>query len=117
MGNQKFSRKEKAVIRNCLYQAANGPYFDDFEFFALMGVTREEMNEIALTWPDVVDIDLSNLAVNNSLLLLTSYPHDLHNLLESETGVSIRYINSLFDKWRKYAWFCLIYNRIYLHWD
>jgi hypothetical protein len=62
------------TIRICLRAAVDGPYFGEWEFQTLMGVTRGEMRAVLAAWPS--DSPEQALAVNNALNNLLGYPHN-----------------------------------------
>jgi hypothetical protein len=72
---ERLSKRESDTIKEVLHAAADGPFFPDWEFQTIFGITRERVRRIADEWPlpnappgDVV------LAVNNSLnWLLRNY--------------------------------------------
>lgn len=105
MGEPDLSVEDEALIRRCLQLAADGPYFPDWEFQTLFGRTRGQVRTIASTWPNVDNLALANLAVNNAMNNLTGYPHGLDTRLESETGATLEHIRTVFGKWRKAAAF------------
>lgn len=53
------------------------PWFEEPEFFTLFGASRSEVSEVLAKWPDGpwTDPEVLDLAVNNSLLHVLSYPH------------------------------------------
>ena len=70
------------LIGKCLKAAAIGPYFPDWEFPTLFGLTREQMKAIAHGWPlNATDPDTAT-AVRNTFSNLLGYPHRLESELE-----------------------------------
>ena len=77
---ERLTKAESTIVKEALLAAAGGPFFPDWEFQTLFGLTREQVRRVASEWPlpnlppdDVV------LAVNNSLNWLLSYPHRMHD--------------------------------------
>ena len=67
---------DKAVVGQALRAAADGPFFPDWEFHTLFGLTRSEVRAIADAWPNVpLASESVALAVDNSLNNLLGYPH------------------------------------------
>ena len=67
---------ESELVRQCLLAAADGPFFDDWEFKALIGLDWGKVRRLAQHWPAVNlhSHGLSNVAVN-ALHNLLGYPH------------------------------------------
>jgi hypothetical protein len=76
MDLQQMLDSDKALVGQVLRAAAEGPFFPDWEFHSLFGLTRKEVRSVADAWPNV---DLENadvaLAINNALNNLLGYPH------------------------------------------
>jgi hypothetical protein len=73
-----LDQREMQLIGDCLWAAADGPFFEDWEFRALFGLERTEVKRIAAEWPRVnPDDEIVSLAVQNSLNNLLGYPHGL----------------------------------------
>jgi hypothetical protein len=66
---------DSEVIRQCLWAAADGPFFPDWEFHTLLGFERDEIRRMAQRWPDWDDDVEQSGAVNNVLNNLLGYPH------------------------------------------
>jgi hypothetical protein len=71
-----MSDADKALVGQALRAAANGPFFPDWEFHTLFGLTRSQVRAVADAWPNV-ELKSADvvLAVNNSLNNLLGYPH------------------------------------------
>ena len=48
-----LSPEERNIVLECLRGAAEGPFFPDWEFQTLFGLTRKEVKDIADAWPTV----------------------------------------------------------------
>ena len=71
-----LSSDEMRIIGECLAAAVEGPYFPDWEFRTLFGLGRAEVAGVLRSWPTAPGEDeTADLAVNNALLNLASYPH------------------------------------------
>ena len=76
MGLDRLSDADKALVGQALRAAVDGPFFPEWEFHTLFGLTRSEIRAIADAWPNV-DLTSSDvaLAANNALNNLLGYPH------------------------------------------
>jgi hypothetical protein len=97
-----LDERERAVVRECLRAAVDGPFFPDWEFSIIFGLTRDEVKQILLSWPKINEADESVVrAINNSFNNLLGYP--TRNKQErwprfiSVSGIELARI---FDKWR-----------------
>lgn len=73
---RELSQLDTEVIGACLRAAADGPFFEDWEFASLFGLERVEVRRIAGAWPDLdADLPEVSLAIQNSLVNLLGYPH------------------------------------------
>ncbi|NUW36754.1 hypothetical protein HTZ77_35910 [Nonomuraea sp. SMC257] len=70
-----MSARDLQIIQECLDAAVHGPFFEDWEFHTLMGLTRDELAVVARSWPHADDPDKRHLAVNNALNNLLGHPH------------------------------------------
>ena len=71
-----LSSGDKTLVGQVLRAAVDGPFFPEWEFHTLFGLTRSEVRAVADAWPNV-DLTSENvaLAINNSLNHLLGYPH------------------------------------------
>jgi hypothetical protein len=99
MAVESLTAEEKLLIGRCLYEAANGEYFPDWEFQTLIGVDRQEVRKAASSWltneviPDEV-MDTTRVVLNN----LLGYPHGREADLERATGVNAEKVAVVFGK-------------------
>ena len=92
---------ERELVRRSLVVAIEGPYFPDWEFQTLFGVTRAEVAEVVRKWPAVDETrDVARLAIDNALANLLGYPHGRTAQLKSELGVTTERLEQVFTKWR-----------------
>jgi hypothetical protein len=92
---------EREVVRRSLVAAVEGPYFPDWEFPTLFGVTRAQVADVLRGWPIVDESrDFVRLAINNALGNLFGYPHGKTSQLERELGVTTAQLEQVFRKWR-----------------
>ena len=92
---------EMQLIGNCLRAAADGPFFEDWEFATLFGLERAEVKRIAEEWPKVdADDAIVSVAVQNSLNNLLGSPHGMDAELEAYVPGSPAAIEHVLVKWR-----------------
>ena len=75
MALKDLTDEARAIVAECLAAAVDGPFFPDWEFQTLFGLTRDEVGHVRSEWPDVTNPDDAFIAVNNSLNNLIGYPH------------------------------------------
>ena len=98
-----LNETDRGIIHRCLRASAEGPYFEDWEFDTLFGVTRDELRVVVAAWPNV---DESNevvaLSINNALANLLSYPHGKGDQVVNDVG-KLAEIEHAFRTWRQYV--------------
>lgn len=72
---ERLSLRDRKIVRDCLTAAVRGPFFPESEFYALIGLERDEVEQVLAAWPDARDPDDQDVAVNNVLNWLLGYPH------------------------------------------
>jgi hypothetical protein len=91
---------ETAIVKECLWAAANGPFFDDDDFETIFGLTRVELAAVASHWPQVDASDERvECAVSNSLNNLLSYPHQQGAQWSRFISVASQRVAEILDKW------------------
>ena len=97
-----LTAEEREVLRRSLVAAAEGPYFPDWEFQTLFGVTRAEVSDVVRAWQCLDEShDVFRRAINNALVHLIHYPHGQTLQLERELGVTTAQLEKVFAKWRR----------------
>jgi hypothetical protein len=91
---------DEAAIGECLRAAADGPFFPDWEFSTLFGYSRDEIRELADSWPAAVDDPAAWSAVNNSLLHLEGYPHGKWLVWHDWISVPFAEVRAVLSRWR-----------------
>ena len=95
---------DSALVGRCLTAAVDGPFFPEWEFATLFGLSRAEARSVAHAWPEV---DPSNarvgLAVHNALNNLLGYPHGDIEAVERMVGATRDELNDLFQRWLLFA--------------
>lgn len=92
---------EMDVIGKCLRAAAEGPFFEDWEFSTLFGLSRAEVLSVAESWPSVDHSEATvHRAINNSMVNLLGYPHGLDADLRAYVPGGPPEIERVFSVWR-----------------
>lgn len=87
------------MVGRCLYEAANGEYFPDWEFETLMGANRTTVKKAASNWLTNEPLSGAERVVTLSALNnLLGYPHGLEPDLERAIGVPLAEVRALFAK-------------------
>lgn len=91
---------DSEVIRQCLWAAADGPFFPDWEFHTLFGFERAEIRRIAERWPVWEDpVEQSN-AVSNAFNNLLGYPHGRWDAWHDYITPASSDVARVFARWR-----------------
>lgn len=99
MPERALTFQERQVIGRCLYEAANGEYFPDWEFETLMGCDRTTVKKAASNWLTNQRISHAERSVTRSVLNnLLGYPHGYGLKLERAIGVRLSGVEALFEK-------------------
>lgn len=100
----RLSEQDLRVIRECLKAAADGPFFPDWEFDTLFGLTRSEVAAVAAAWP-AVDASTEEVrrAVIGALGHLTGYPHGEEEAWGRYISVPPSEVAELLRRWRELA--------------
>ena len=95
------SSSDIQVFRESLVAAARGPFFPDWEFQTLFGLTRPEVAFIANTFS--ADTPLTGdaaLAINSSIGNLLGYPHGQEAVWSQWLSVTPAELQAIFSRWR-----------------
>jgi len=97
-----LSENECKVIHECMRAALEGPFFPEWEFELLFQISRDELAEILLRWPDLSDCNETNvrLAINNSMNNLVGYPHHRFDVWDKFLSVGPDEIIRIHKKWK-----------------
>jgi uridine phosphorylase len=96
-----LSSSDRDLIRRSLAACADGPFFEEWEFQSLFGLTRSEFRDAARRWAEQGTIDAEvELAVCNAVANLMGYPHGMDGKLQEDFGVSPLQLDEVFSKWR-----------------
>lgn len=87
------------TVKSSLDAAVFGPFFPDWEFETLFGLSREAMRAVAARWPENLHDPTTKDAVLNALTNLHGYPHKLEGDL-ARFGLATETIKAVLDKLR-----------------
>jgi hypothetical protein len=79
-------------------RCCRGPFFDEWEFHTLFGLTRGELALIARLWPKNAGDSSTDLGISNSLTNLLGYPRHDVAAVEAMTGLSRIELEALLDR-------------------
>jgi hypothetical protein len=93
---ERLSQRQSEIVGEALRAAVDGPFFPESEFRALFGFTRAEIRAVADAWPlPLADPETVAMAVNHTLNLLLSYPHEKDEALADFISVGRAELNDL----------------------
>src|SRR5437868_4651059 len=97
-----LNENERKVVKECLRAAVEGPFFPEWEFATLFGLSREDVKRVLVSWPDVNEADESVvLAINNGFNNLLGYPlPEVEDLWGQFISVTPMELARVFDKWK-----------------
>lgn len=102
MGLSALTDEEKEVVFQCLRAAVDGPFFPEWEFFALFGLNRQDVARIVNTLPQVDDSEeIVSLAINNAMANLLGYPHGGTIAWRQFISVSQDEVQRIFERWKQ----------------
>lgn len=96
----RLSATDVEVVRQCLAAAVAGPFFPDWEFYALFGLEREDVAKVLERWPDPANPKDQDLAVNNALNHLLGYPHRKEQVWSEFIPVPRSEVAAVLTRWR-----------------
>jgi len=97
-----LDEREREIVRECLHAAVEGPFFSEWEFGTIFGLTRDEVRQVLLCWPKLNEADESVVrAINNSFNNLLGYPTPNKQAIWPKfISVSGMELARIFDKWK-----------------
>jgi hypothetical protein len=98
---ERLTESDSRIIGEVLRAATDGPFFPDWEFHTLFGLHRDQMRRVAREWPlPVLPPEDVELAVNNAINWLLSYPHRKQEIWANWISVDQSALNELFNRLR-----------------
>src|SRR3954447_24759420 len=95
---QNLQPDDVEIIGRLLVEVVGGPYFPEWEFQTLFGLTRFEVRNVADIWPHTTDPDRAADVVIQSLSQLRGYPHGQDARLQERLGLDDRGLEQLRDR-------------------
>ena len=95
-----LSSNERDVVRECLTAAAEGPFFPDWEFEILFGITRADVRTVQENWPPNRHDRMAQAAINHSFNNLLHYPHREKEAWSNFISVSPSEACRVYEKWK-----------------
>lgn len=97
---QRLTPRQRDLIGLSLRAIIDGPYIEDWEFHAVMGVPREEAREVLASWPESASHGRTFVTVNNALNNLLGYPHNQWRELSAFIGADQAEVDAALATWR-----------------
>jgi hypothetical protein len=108
MSATNLTEDEQKIVGACLRAAVAGPFFPEWEFSTLFGLSRSEVRDVSDRYPDVDqddDTEMGNddswLAINNAFSNILSYPHGQEAVWSEWISVPASEVERVYKKWRK----------------
>lgn len=96
-----LTEHEREIVSQCLRAAVEGPFFPEWEFQTLMGVSREEISGLRTRWQaSVIDHDDEDV-VRNVLNHLIGYPHGHETEWRAHIDAGLDAVSSILAKLSK----------------
>jgi hypothetical protein len=98
-----LDERERAVVRECLRAAVDGPFFPEWEFATIFGLGRNEVRKVLESWPQLDESDENvAIAINNTLNNFLGYPLGEDQAAWPQfISVSRAELMAIFDKWKR----------------
>jgi hypothetical protein len=99
-----LTERDIHVIHAVLRAAVDGPFFPDWEFGTLMGVTRGEVRVVAEHWPTIAPGSSTvNASVHGALANLLGYPHHEWEAWAAFSDAGEQELEQVLHRWRRYV--------------
>lgn len=96
-----MSPQDIELVKGCLRAAVEGPFFPDWEFSILFGLSRDEVKDIYISWPHIeAPVQDVRIAVLSAINNLSGYPHNEPDELKSYTGLDSEQLSASFERIR-----------------
>lgn len=101
MSLKNLTKHEQEIVLCCLRASVDGPFFPDWEFSTLFGLSKDEVREVIQRWPINDNSDkTAKMAINGSLNNLLGYPHHEKEAWKEYIPATRKEVHSIFQKWR-----------------
>ena len=102
MGLENLTVDERDLVRRCLKAATDGPFFPEWEFSTLFGLTREEVRTCWSSSQKLRSEDqVMRQAIHGCLANLLGYPHREQEAWDRLISASREEVAEVFAKWRE----------------
>ena len=96
-----LSEGERRVVHECLRASLEGPFFPEWEFNSLFGMSRSDLAQVVAAWPGIDEhAEVVRLAINNSMNNLLGYPHGCERAWPQFLSVPSEEVERIYVKWR-----------------
>ena len=106
----KRQQRDTDIVRSCLKAAVDGPFFPEWEFHTLFGLTRAEVRDVLHAWPAEPayaaggydsPAHFQRVAIDNAMNNLLGYPHGRRGAaFTREVGATRTEIDAVFARRR-----------------
>src|SRR4051812_20422877 len=97
-----LTSEERQVIEECLRAVVSGPFIPMWEFHTLLGLTHQEVSDIAYSRAGLDDsLPNTRRAIGVTLNNLMGYPHKKYHLWPMFISVPAIEVRRIEDKWRE----------------
>jgi hypothetical protein len=102
MGLERLTVEERDFVHRCLKAATEGPFFPEWEFSTLFGLTRDEVRSVWSSWKTLeAEDEVVRLAIDNCFSNLLRYPHAEQEAWDRLISASRDEVARVFAKWRE----------------
>jgi hypothetical protein len=74
LDTSRLSERDAGIIGRALRASVDGPFFPEWEFQTLFGLSRDQVRAVADAWPRLLPELVTETAVCNALNNLSGYP-------------------------------------------
>jgi hypothetical protein len=98
---QHCTQEDRKIIGDCLRATVEGPFFPEWEFQILFGLTRAEVARVLQAWPQVDESnDIVRRAVHGALGQLIGYPHGEEQAWDRYIAVTPARVGETLQRWK-----------------
>jgi hypothetical protein len=97
------SESDLEVVRQCLAATVWGPFFPEWEFHTLFGLTRPEVAAALDSWPRITESADQRRAAGLAMFNLVHYPHHAEDAWDDYISVSRDQVIELLRRWQRVA--------------
>lgn len=94
-----LSPEERDLVRRCLDAVVGGPFFPEWEFETLFGMSRGDVRSVLACWSEGRVSPIQDQAIVNALNHLIGYPHEEAEAWDRMIGASPVQVAAVLAKW------------------